>query len=131
LADLDKRTGWPEEVRTMQGNWIRESFGADIVFGYDADRIGIERQLKVYSTRPDTRMGTTYVAVAAEHPLATRAAENNPALAAFIAECKAGSVAEADMATMEKKGMPTGQFVVHPLNGRKLPVYVANYVLWG
>ncbi|HLV18123.1 MAG TPA: leucine--tRNA ligase [Pseudomonas sp.] len=131
LADLDKLTGWPEQVKTMQRNWIGKSFGADIVFDYDADSIGIEGQLKVYSTRPDTLMGATYVAVAAEHPLATRAAENNPALAAFIAECKAGSVAEADMATMEKKGMPTGQFVVHPLNGRKLPVYVANYVLWG
>ena len=131
LADLDKLNGWPEQVKTMQRNWIGKSFGADIVFDYDRDSIGAEGQLKVYSTRPDTLMGATYVAVAAEHPLATRAAENNAALAAFIAECKAGSVAEADMATMEKKGMPTGQFVVHPLNGQKLPVFVANYVLWG
>ena len=131
LADLDKLDGWPEQVKTMQRNWIGKSFGADIVFDYDRDSIGAEGQLKVYSTRPDTLMGATYVAVAAEHPLATRAAENNAALAAFIAECKAGSVAEADMATMEKKGMPTGQFVVHPLNGQKLPVFVANYVLWG
>ncbi|WP_027591151.1 leucine--tRNA ligase [Pseudomonas sp. RL] len=131
LADLDKLDGWPEQVKTMQRNWIGKSFGADIVFDYDVDSIGIDGQLKVYSTRPDTLMGATYVAVAAEHPLATRAAENNPALAAFIAECKAGSVAEADMATMEKKGMPTGQFVIHPINGQKLPVFVANYVLAG
>ena len=131
LADLDKLDGWPEQVKTMQRNWIGKSFGADIVFDYDVDSIGIDGQLKVYSTRPDTLMGATYVAVAAEHPLATRAAENNPALTAFITECKAGSVAEADMATMEKKGMPTGQFVIHPLNGQKLPVFVANYVLWG
>ena len=131
LNDLDQLEGWPEQVRTMQRNWIGKSFGADIVFDYDEASIGDAGQLRVYSTRPDTLMGATYVAVAAEHPLATRAAETNPALAAFIAECKAGSVAEADMATMEKKGMATGQFVVHPLNGRKLPVFVANYVLWG
>jgi leucyl-tRNA synthetase len=131
LSDLDQLDGWPEQVRTMQRNWIGKSFGADIVFDYDEASIGTGGQLKVYSTRPDTLMGATYVAVAAEHPLATRAAEQNPALAAFIAECKAGSVAEADMATMEKKGMATGQFVLHPLNGQKLPVFVANYVLWG
>ncbi|HEX4870610.1 MAG TPA: leucine--tRNA ligase [Moraxellaceae bacterium] len=131
LNDLDQLEGWPEQVRTMQRNWIGKSFGADIVFDYDEASIGEKGQLRVYSTRPDTLMGATYVAVAAEHPLATRAAAGNPALAAFIAECKAGSVAEADMATMEKKGMPTGQFVVHPLNGSKLPVFVANYVLWG
>ncbi|MCC7516421.1 MAG: leucine--tRNA ligase [Pseudomonadales bacterium] len=131
LNDLDQLTHWPEQVRTMQRNWIGKSFGADIVFDYDQASIGIAGQLKVYSTRPDTLMGATYVAVAAEHPLATRAAENNTALASFIAECKAGSVAEADMATMEKKGMATGQFVIHPLNGEKLPVFVANYVLWG
>src|SRR5690606_28210131 len=112
-------------------NWIGKSFGADIVFDYDVDSIGIDGQLKVYSTRPDTLMGATYVAVAAEHPLAQRAAESNPQIAAFIAECKAGSVAEADMATMEKKGLATGQLVIHPLTGDKLPVFVANYVLWG
>ena len=131
LSDLDQLDGWPEQVRTMQRNWIGKSFGADIVFDYDEASVGAAGQLRVYSTRPDTLMGATYVAVAAEHPLAMRAAEGNPALAAFIAECKAGSVAEADMATMEKKGMPTGQFVVHPLTGNKLPVFVANYVLWG
>jgi len=131
LSDLDQLEGWPEQVRTMQRNWIGKSFGADIVFDYDADSIGAAGQLRVYSTRPDTLMGATYVAVAAEHPLATRAAGKNPALAAFLADCKAGSVAEADLATMEKKGMATGQFVVHPLTGDKLPVFVANYVLWG
>ncbi|HET8730743.1 MAG TPA: leucine--tRNA ligase [Moraxellaceae bacterium] len=131
LNDLDQLEGWPEQVRTMQRNWIGKSFGADIVFDYDEASIGISGQLRVYSTRPDTLMGATYVAVAAEHPLATRAAESNPALATFVAECKAGSVAEADMATMEKRGMATGQFVVHPLTGNKLPVFVANYVLWG
>ncbi|NHN75944.1 leucine--tRNA ligase [Azotobacter chroococcum] len=131
LSSLDELSGWPEQVKTMQRNWIGKSFGADIVFDYDVASIGEPGQLKVYSTRPDTLMGATYVAVAAEHPLAQRAAANNPALAAFIAECKAGSVAEADMATMEKKGLATGQFVVHPLTGDKLPVFVANYVLWG
>jgi leucyl-tRNA synthetase len=131
LSSLDELTGWPEQVKTMQRNWIGKSFGADIVFDYDVTSIGIDGQLKVYSTRPDTLMGATYVAVAAEHPLAQRAAESNPAIAAFIAECKAGSVAEADMATMEKKGVATGQFVLHPLTGDKLPVFVANYVLWG
>ncbi|QLF94255.1 leucine--tRNA ligase [Pseudomonas sp. ABC1] len=131
LNSLDDLPGWPEQVKTMQRNWIGKSFGADIVFDYDADSIGSEGQLKVYSTRPDTLMGATYVAVAAEHPLAQRAAEHNADLQAFIAECKAGSVAEADMATMEKKGLATGQFVIHPLTGDKLPVFVANYVLWG
>ncbi|APU31849.1 leucine--tRNA ligase [Ectopseudomonas alcaliphila JAB1] len=131
LSSLDELDGWPEQVKTMQRNWIGKSFGADIVFDYDVASIGIDGQLKVYSTRPDTLMGATYVAVAAEHPLAQRAAEGNPAIAAFIAECKAGSVAEADMATMEKKGVATGQFVIHPLTGDKLPVFVANYVLWG
>jgi leucyl-tRNA synthetase len=131
LADLDQLDGWPEQVKTMQRNWIGKSFGADIVFDYDQASTGISGQLKVYTTRPDTLMGATYVAVAGEHPLAQHAAASNAELAAFIAECKAGSVAEAAMATMEKKGMATGQFVIHPLNGSKLPVYVANYVLWG
>ncbi|MDX5373567.1 MAG: leucine--tRNA ligase [Pseudomonadaceae bacterium] len=131
LSSLDELEGWPEQVKTMQRNWIGKSFGADIVFDYDVASIGVDGQLKVYSTRPDTLMGATYVAVAAEHPLAQRAAESNPAIAAFIAECKSGSVAEADMATMEKKGLATGQFVIHPLTGDKLPVFVANYVLWG
>ena len=138
LSGLDKLTGWPEQVRTMQKNWIGKSFGCEVHFPY-AENPGSHHPspithhpvLKVYTTRPDTLMGATYVAVAAEHPLATEAARGNPALAAFIEECKHGSVAEADMATMEKKGMSTGHFVAHPLNGEKLPVWVANYVLMG
>ena len=131
LSGLDELDGWPEQVKTMQRNWIGKSFGADVVFDYDLASVGIDGQLKVYTTRPDTLMGATYVAVAAEHPLAVRAALSNPAVSAFIAECKGGSVAEADMATMEKKGVATGQFVIHPLTGDQLPVFVANYVLWG
>ncbi len=131
LADLDQLSGWPDQVRLMQKNWIGKSYGCEVGFTYDAASIGSEGVLKVFTTRPDTLMGATYVAVAAEHPLATQAAANNPALKEFIEECKRGGVAEADMATMEKKGMPTGLFVVHPLNGEKLPVWVANYVLMG
>ncbi|NOT65261.1 MAG: leucine--tRNA ligase [Methylotenera sp.] len=125
LNDLDKLNGWPEQVKTMQRNWIGKSFGCEVEFPI----VGQEGNLKVYTTRPDTLMGATYVAVAAEHALAAQAAQNNPALAEFIAECKRGSVAEADVATAEKKGMATGLFVTHPLNGEQLPVWVANYVL--
>ena len=135
LADLED-LNWPEQVKTMQRNWIGKSRGMTVRFriadqskqgltGNDAD------YLQVYTTRPDTLLGATYVAVAAEHPLATAAASHNPALQAFIAECKAGSVAEADIATMEKKGMPTGRYVINPLNGEALEVWIANYVLWG
>lgn len=125
LADLDKLDGWPEQVKTMQRNWIGKSYGCEIEFPI-ADS---EAKLKVYTTRPDTLMGATYVAVAAEHPLATLAAQQNPALQAFIQECKMGSVAEADLATAEKKGMNTGLFVKHPLSDELLPVWIANYVL--
>ena len=131
LTDLDLLTGWPEQVKLMQKNWIGKSYGCEVGFPYDAASVGGDGVLKVFTTRPDTLMGATYVAVAAEHPLATQAAANNPELREFIEECKRGGVAEADMATMEKKGMPTGLFVVHPLNGEKLPVWVANYVLMG
>ena len=103
LADLDKLDGWPEQVKTMQRNWIGKSFGSDVAFAYDEASIGHAGQLKVYTTRPDTLMGATYVAVAAEHPLASQAAAGKPELQAFIAECKAGSVAEADMAKMERR----------------------------
>ena len=127
LAGLDHLPGWPEQVKTMQRNWIGKSFGCEVHFPL-AEGAGV---LKVYTTRPDTLMGATYVAVAAEHPLATEAAQGNAELATFIEECKQGGVAEADIATMEKKGMPTGRFVTHPLNGEKLPVWVANYVLMG
>ncbi|MDP3088310.1 MAG: leucine--tRNA ligase [Methylotenera sp.] len=125
LNDLDKLDGWPEQVKTMQRNWIGKSYGCEVEFPI----AGKDGNLKVYTTRPDTLMGATYVAVAAEHTLATQASQNNPALADFIAECKRGSVAEADVATAEKKGMATGLFVTHPLNGEQLPVWVANYVL--
>lgn len=135
LADLDG-LDWPEQVKTMQRNWIGKSRGMTVRFQVAADsREGLPEShrefVQVYTTRPDTLMGATYVAVAAEHPLAAAAAEKQPALQEFITECKAGSVAEVDMATMEKKGMPTGRFVINPLNGERLEVWVANYVLWG
>ncbi|MGE8175595.1 leucine--tRNA ligase [Pseudomonas fluorescens] len=129
LEGLDDLPGWPEQVKTMQRNWIGKSRGMEVQFPYNVDSIGETGALKVFTTRPDTLMGATYVAVAAEHHLATLAAQNNPELQAFIAECKGGSVAEADVATQEKKGLPTGLFVEHPLTGEKLPVWVANYVL--
>ncbi|MGE8383348.1 MAG: leucine--tRNA ligase, partial [Pseudomonas putida] len=129
LESLDELPGWPEQVKTMQRNWIGKSRGMEVQFPFDQASIGHEGALKVFTTRPDTLMGATYVAVAAEHPLATQAAQGNPALQAFIDECKSGSVAEADMATQEKKGMPTSLLVEHPLTGEKLPVWVANYVL--
>ncbi|MFK3645593.1 leucine--tRNA ligase, partial [Pseudomonas protegens] len=129
LESLDELPGWPEQVKTMQRNWIGKSRGMEVQFPYDQVSIGEAGTLKVFTTRPDTLMGATYVAVAAEHPLATLAAQDNPELQAFIAECKGGSVAEADMATQEKKGLPTSLFVEHPLTGEKLPVWVANYVL--
>ncbi len=127
LSSLDTLPGWPERVKTMQANWIGKSTGVRFAFPYTID--GKEEKLWVYTTRADTIMGVTFCTVAAEHPLATHAAQNNPALAAFIEECKHGSVMEADMATMEKKGMPTGLFVTHPLTGEQLAVWVGNYVL--
>jgi leucyl-tRNA synthetase len=127
LEDLDTLSGWPEQVKTMQANWIGRSEGVRFAFPYELD--GKQDKLWVYTTRADTIMGVTFVAVAAEHPLATYAAKKNPALAAFVEECKHGGVAEADIATMEKKGMPTGIFVEHPLTGEKVEVWVGNYVL--
>ncbi|HET9113994.1 MAG TPA: leucine--tRNA ligase [Burkholderiales bacterium] len=131
LSGLDQLPHWPEQVKTMQRNWIGKSFGCEVHFPYDRASIDRDGVLKVYTTRPDTLMGATYVAVAAEHPLAQQAAENNPALADFISECRRSSVAEADVATQVKKGMDTGLFVRHPLNDARLPVWVANYVLMG
>jgi leucyl-tRNA synthetase len=127
LSELDNLPGWPEPVRTMQKNWIGKSYGVRFAFPYQLD--GKSGQLWVYTTRADTIMGVTFCAVAAEHPLATHAAKNNPELAAFIEECKKGGVAEADIATMEKKGMATGIKVTHPLTGEEVPVWVGNYVL--
>ena len=130
LAALDTLPGWPERVKTMQANWIGKSYGVDITFPAD-QQSGTPQDVKVFTTRADTLMGATYVAVAAEHPIALHAAKNNPDLANFIHECKLGSAKEADLATQEKKGMNTGLYVIHPLNGEKLPVWVANYVLMG
>ena len=129
LESLDELPGWPEQVKTMQRNWIGKSRGMEVQFPYHQASIGEAGALKVFTTRPDTLMGATYVAVAAEHPLATLAARDDAELRAFIEECKAGSVAEADVATQEKKGRPTSLFVEHPLTGEKLPIWVANYVL--
>ncbi|MEO8442561.1 MAG: leucine--tRNA ligase, partial [Betaproteobacteria bacterium] len=129
LAALDTLPGWPERVKTMQANWIGKSYGVRLAFPYEQD--GVPAKLWAFTTRADTIMGVTFVAVAAEHPLATRLAHDNPKLAAFIDECKRGSVIEADLATMEKKGLPTGFFVAHPLTGEKTEVWVGNYVLWG
>ena len=129
LDDLDTlQDGWPQQVLTMQRNWIGRSTGMEITFPSANTEIYADG-LTVYTTRADTLMGVTYVAVAAEHPLALIAAENNPELAAFIEECRMGSVAEADLATAEKKGMATGLFVKHPVTGDELPVWIANYVL--
>ncbi|MBP6195704.1 MAG: leucine--tRNA ligase [Methyloversatilis sp.] len=133
LNDLDTLDGWPERVKTMQANWIGKSTGVRFAFAHDIrDDAGAligDGRLWVFTTRADTIMGVTFCAVAAEHPLATHAARNNPALAAFIEKCKHGSVMEADMATMEKEGLPTGLTVTHPLTGEAVPVWVGNYVL--
>ncbi len=129
LAALDALPGWPERVKLMQANWIGRSEGVNIGFPYE---LAGERQvLRVFTTRADTFMGVTFCAVAAEHPLAAHAAAANPQLAAFVEECKRGSVMEADLATAEKKGMPTGLHVTHPLTGEPIEVWVANYVLMG
>ena len=128
LNDLDKLEGhWPQQVITMQRNWIGRSEGMEIHFPYTLN--GEEKTLDVFTTRPDTLMGVTYVSVAAEHPLAKHAAATNPALQSFIETCKKGSVAEADLAKAEKMGMDTGLTVTHPLTGQQVPVWVANYVL--
>jgi len=129
LGALEGLGGWPERVRTMQANWIGKSEGVTIAFPYELD--GERRLLKVFTTRADTVQGATFVAIAAEHPLAAHAAAGNPALAAFVDECKRGSVMEADLATMDKKGMATGLAVRHPLSGAAVPVWVGNYVLMG
>lgn len=124
LEDLDKLEHWPEQVKTMQRNWIGRSKGVELSF--EVEDFG---PLEVFTTRPDTLMGVTYVAVAAQHPLALKAAEDNAQLKAFIEECKNVKVAEADMATMEKKGMALGVEAIHPLTGKKVPVWAANFVL--
>ena len=128
LADIDTLVHWPEQVRTMQRNWIGKSRGLEMRFALETPTAGMD-DVAIYTTRPDTLYGVTYLALAAEHPLAKAAAESNAALADFIDTCRRSSVAEADMATMAKKGMDTGLFVLHPLNGRRIPVWAANFVL--
>ncbi|MEQ1370053.1 leucine--tRNA ligase [Acinetobacter schindleri] len=129
LDDLDTlKDGWPQQVLTMQRNWIGRSQGMEITFP-SANPEVYSDGLTVFTTRADTLMGVTYVAVAAEHPMALKAAETNPELKAFIEECRMGSVAEADLATAEKKGMATGLSVKHPVTGEQVPVWIANYVL--
>jgi leucyl-tRNA synthetase len=127
LVALDTLPGWPERVKTMQANWIGKSHGVNIGFPYEL--AGEKKVLRVFTTRADTLMGATFCAVAAEHALAAHAAKSNAKLAAFIEECKRGPVMEADLAQMDKKGMPTGLFVAHPLTGDRIEVWVGNYVL--
>ena len=133
LADLDKLPDWPERVKIMQANWIGKSHGVRFAFPVKdinpAEPDGKQTMLRVFTTRADTIMGVTFCAVAAEHPLAACAARGNPELAAFVEECKRGTVMEADLATMEKKGMPTGIYVSHPLTGEDIEIWVGNYVL--
>jgi leucyl-tRNA synthetase len=144
LDGLDTLDGWPDSVKTMQRNWIGRSEGLEIQFAVDSPLPSGEggsrsepgegtsshvTSLTVFTTRPDTLMGVTYLAVAAEHPLALQASKSNPTLAAFIEECRHGGVAEADVETQEKKGCFTGVFAIHPISGEKVPVWVANFVL--
>lgn len=124
LTSLDKLTQWPDAVKQMQRNWIGKSTGLEITFGLPNNE-----SLLVYTTRPDTLMGVTYIAIAAQHPLSLNAAQNQPALQAFIAECKNIKVAEAEMATMEKKGVDTGLKAIHPLTGELLPIWAANFIV--
>ena len=125
LGGLDALPQWPDMVKTMQRNWIGRSEGVEITF----DVADTNEKVAVYTTRPDTFYGVSYLGIAAAHPLASLAAQNNPELATFIQEAKNAKVAEADLATMEKKGMATGLFAIHPLTGEKLPIWVANFVL--
>ncbi|MEY8205578.1 MAG: leucine--tRNA ligase [Bermanella sp.] len=127
LNDLDQLDEWPEKVKAMQRNWIGKSQGVEMQFAIK-DR---SDDLGVYTTRPDTLMGVSYLAVAAGHPLALEAAQGNDALTAFIEECKLGGTAEADIATMEKKGCATGLTAIHPISGKEVPIWVANFVLMG
>jgi len=132
LEGLDALSGWPERVRVMQANWIGRSEGCEIAFPYAADTAAVAGSagvVKVFTTRADTLFGATFLAVAAEHPLALAAARSDARLAAFIEECRRGSVIEADLATQVKKGMPAGLHVLHPFTGKPLPIWVANYVL--
>ena len=125
LRDLDGLEGWPEQVKTMQRNWIGKSYGCEIEFTIKdhADHV------KIYTTRPDTLLGVTYLAIAAEHPLASLIKKNNPTIEAFINECSRGSAAEADLATAEKIGIDSGLRAIHPITQKEVPIWIANYVL--
>jgi leucyl-tRNA synthetase len=125
LNDLDQLEGWPEQVKAMQRNWIGRSEGVQMHFGLS----GSDETLEIYTTRPDTVMGVSYVAVAAGHPLAEQAAQGNADIQAFVEECKKTSTAEADMATIEKKGVDTGLKAIHPITGKEVPIWIANFVL--
>ncbi len=127
LDELDRLPGWPESVKTMQRNWIGRSEGLEIQFAVD----GEDAPLTVFTTRPDTLLGVTYISIAGEHPLALKAAQGNPELAEFLAGLKQGGVSEAELETQEKRGMATGLWAKHPLTGEDLPIYVANFVLMG
>jgi len=127
LASLETLDGWPEQVKTMQANWIGRSEGVEMDFPVP----GMDQPLRIYTTRPDTLMGVTYLAVAAEHPLALKAAENNPAIRAFIDDCKVMETSEAAMETMEKRGIDSGIEALHPITGEAVPVWIANFVLMG
>jgi leucyl-tRNA synthetase len=134
LGDLEGLAGWPERVKLMQANWIGRSEGCEVAFPYAPDTraaLGADGALKVFTTRADTLFGVTFMAVAAEHPVALAAAAGRPELAAFIDECRRGSVMEADVVTQEKKGLGTGLHVLHPFTGEPIEVWVANYVLMG
>src|SRR5690606_19492004 len=127
LDELDTLDGWPDSVKTMQRNWIGRSEGLEIQFRVD----GEAEPLTVFTTRPDTLMGVTFISIAGEHPLALKAAQDNPELAAFLADLKQGGVSEAELETQEKRGMATGLWAIHPITGEDVPVYVANFVLMG
>ncbi|MCW8962803.1 MAG: leucine--tRNA ligase [Gammaproteobacteria bacterium] len=127
LDDLDKLSDWPEQVVTMQRNWIGRSEGVMVDFGFEDS----DDKLTIFTTRPDTLMGVTYMAVAAEHPLALQAAQGSADIAAFVEECKHGGVSEAEIETMEKKGIALGIHAVHPITGESVPIYAANFVLMG
>ncbi|MGI9283208.1 MAG: leucine--tRNA ligase [Endozoicomonas sp.] len=135
LADLDQLEDWPDQVKAMQRNWIGRSEGVQMTFKVAnpvkavSGSITSPEEFQIYTTRPDTLMGVTYVGVAAEHPLAKAAAVNHPKLAAFIEECKSNGVTEAEMATMEKVGVDTGIRAIHPITGKEVPVWAANFVL--
>ncbi len=128
LDDLSTLTDWPERVVTMQRNWIGRSEGVEVIFGIAGDE-NKKKSLKVFTTRPDTLMGVTYVAVAAEHPLSQKAAKENQVLTDFIAECKTMDVSEAAMETAEKKGLDTGLKAIHPITNEQVPIFIANFVL--